>query len=208
MFGTSTGFLTSGRSSTLAQAAMPSQFANDKMLAGLTSLFLVLAGSALLGLSAQFKVPLAWVPVTGQTLVVLLIGMTYGRYLGAATVIAYISQGGFGLPVFAGGAAGWLTLTGPTGGYLIGFVVAAFVMGWLAERGMGRSIISTALAMLVGTAVIYAGGVVWLSNFVGGFERAVIVGVVPFLAGDFLKLLIAACAMPAAWHAVKKLQGK
>lgn len=208
MLGSFSGLFSSGRSSTLAKAVISSQFTNDQTLTWLTRLFLVVAGSALLGLSAQFKVPLAWVPVTGQTLIVLLIGMTYGRYLGVATVIAYILEGGFGMPVFAGGAAGWLTLTGPSGGYLVAFVVAAFVMGWLAERGMGRHMISTAVAMLVGTAIIYAGGVIWLSNFVGGFARAFTVGVMPFLVGDLLKLAVAACLMPAAWRLVKGLQGK
>ena len=208
MSGSTFGLFSSGRSSTLANAAISSQFTNDKMLTWLTRLFLIVAGSALLALSAQFKVPLAWVPVTAQTLVVLLIGMTYGRYLGAATVIAYLLEGGFGMPVFAGGAAGWLTVTGPTGGYLIGFVAAAFVMGVLAERGMGRNVASTAIAMLIGTVVIYAGGVVWLSNFVGSFERAITVGVMPFLVGDFLKLVVAAGLMPLAWKAIKKLEGK
>ena len=160
-------------------------------------LLLILAGSALLALSAQVSVPFYPVPVTGQTLVVLMIGMAYGSRLGAATLLAYLIEGGMGLPVFANGGAGWAYLAGPTGGYLIGFVVAAFVIGLLAERGMGRGPISAGLAMLVGTAIIYVFGVTHLSGFIG-FQESIAVGVLPFLYGDVLKLIVAAVLMPLA----------
>jgi len=197
----------SRRFATLADTAMAPRFANDRMLSLMAQLFLVLAGSALLALSAQVSVPFYPVPVTGQTLVVLMIGMAYGSRLGTATLLAYLVEGGMGLPVFANGGAGWAYLLGPTGGYLTGFLVAAFILGLLAERGMGRSPVSTALAMLVGTAVIYLFGATWLSGFIG-FEKAVAAGVLPFLYGDAAKLIVAAGLMPLAWRAVRALAGK
>lgn len=189
---------------TLADAAMAPRFADDRTLSVLAQLVLVLAGSALLAISAQIKIPLYPVPVTGQTLVVLMIGMAYGSRLGAATLLAYLVEGGMGLPVFAGGGAGWATLAGPTGGYLIGFLAAAFLLGLLAERGMGRGPVSTALAMIVGTALIYVFGVTHLSGFIG-FEKAVAAGLLPFLYGDALKLIVAAGLMPLAWRGVRAL---
>ena len=189
---------------TLADAAMAPRFADDRTLSVLAQIVLVLAGSALLAISAQIKIPLYPVPVTGQTLVVLMIGMAYGSRLGAATLLAYLVEGGMGLPVFAGGGAGWATLAGPTGGYLIGFLVAAFLLGLLAERGMGRGPVSTALAMIVGTALIYVFGVTHLSGFIG-FEKAVAAGLLPFLYGDALKLIVAAGLMPLAWRGVRAL---
>ena len=131
---------------------MPDRLASDKMLTLMTQLFLVLTGSALLAISAQFAVrlPLSPVPVTGQTLVVLMIGMAFGARLGAATVLAYLAEGAMGLPVFAEGKSGLIAFAGPTGGYLVGFVAAAFATGFLAERGMGRGAVSTVLAMIVG----------------------------------------------------------
>ncbi|MEC7210475.1 MAG: biotin transporter BioY [Pseudomonadota bacterium] len=192
---------------TLADAALAPRFADDRTLSVLAQLVLVLAGSALLAISAQIKIPLYPVPVTGQTLVVLMIGMAYGSRLGAATLLAYLVEGGMGLPVFAGGGAGWATLAGPTGGYLIGFLVAAFILGLLAERGMGRGPVSTALAMLVGTALIYVFGVTHLSGFIG-FEKAIAAGLLPFLYGDALKLIVAAGLMPLAWRGVRALTAK
>lgn len=167
--------------------------------------FLIVIGSLLLAVSAQIKIPLYPVPVTGQTLVVLLIGMVYGLRLGGITIAAYLLQGAIGLPVFAGGAFGIATLVGPTGGYLGGFLIAAVVMGFLAERGMGRNIISTIIAMIIGNAVIYVMGVSWLASFIGA-EKALAAGVLPFLYGDALKLVVAAGLMPVAWSIVKRLQ--
>ena len=161
----------------------------------LAKTFLVVIGSLLLAASAQFKIPLYPVPVTGQTLVVLLIGMTYGPRLGGCAVAAYL---------FAGGAFGIATLLGPTGGYLFGFLVASVVMGLLAERGMGRHIISTLIAMIIGNTVIYLMGAAWLANFIG-VEKALASGVLPFLYGDALKLVVAAGLMPLSWRLVKGL---
>ena len=195
-----------GRTTTLVDTLLAPRFAHDWMMSLFSQLALILAGTALLALSAQFafRIPISPVPVTGQTLVVLMIGMAYGSRLGFATVCAYLLEGGMGLPVFANGAAGWPVLIGPTGGYLIGFAAAAFVLGLLAERGFGRGPVSTALAMLVGTAVIYLCGATWLGQFIG-MEKAVAAGVLPFLYGDVVKLVVAAGLMPLAWRGVRLL---
>ena len=189
---------------TLASFAISQRFADDLVMAILSRLFLVVAGSALIGVAAQVEVPWYPVPVTGQTLIVLLIGMAYGPVLGATTIIVYLLEGGMGLPVFAGGTGGWPVLAGFTGGYLIGFVPAAFLVGFLALRGMGRTILGTVMAMVLGNIVIYGFGVAWLQGFIG-YEKAVAGGLLPFIYGDLLKIVIAAVAMPAAWRAVQKL---
>ena len=187
---------------TLAHDMLDSLMKSSATKGALTKAALVVFGSLLLAVSAQFKIPLYPVPITGQTLVVLLIGMTYGPRLGGITLAAYLFEGALGLPVFAGGAAGIATLMGPTGGYLFGFLLAGVAMGCLAERGMGRTAVSTIAAMIVGNCVIYVCGALWLSNFIG-FGQAIVAGVLPFLYGDALKLVIAAGLMPLAWRAVK-----
>ena len=193
------------RMPTLADAMLANIMAPSTATSALTKAALVVFGSLLLAVSAQFKIPLYPVPVTGQTLVVLLIGMTYGPRLGGITMAAYLFEGSIGLPVFAGGAAGMAVLFGPTGGYLFGFLLAAVAMGYLAERGMGRSVVSTVIAMVIGNMVIYLCGASWLAVFIG-FGKAMAAGVLPFLYGDALKLAVAAGLMPLAWHAVKAAQ--
>jgi biotin transport system substrate-specific component len=190
------------RMPTLAEAMLDSLVTPSAATSAVTKAALVVFGSLLLAVSAQFKIPLYPVPVTGQTLVVLLIGMTYGPRLGGITLAAYLFEGALGLPVFAGGAAGAAVLMGPTAGYLFGFLLAAIAMGYLAERGMGRTVVSTIAAMVIGNCVIYLCGALWLANFIG-FDQAIAAGVVPFLNGDALKLVVAAGLMPWAWRAVK-----
>jgi len=190
------------RMPTLAEAMLDSLMTPSAATSAVTKAALVVFGSLLLAVSAQFKIPLYPVPVTGQTLVVLLIGMTYGPRLGGITLAAYLFEGALGLPVFAGGAAGAAVLMGPTAGYLFGFLLAAIAMGYLAERGMGRTVVSTIAAMVIGNCVIYLCGALWLANFIG-FDQAIAAGVVPFLNGDALKLVVAAGLMPWAWRAVK-----
>ena len=190
------------RMPTLAEAMLDSLMTPSAATSAVTKAALVVFGSLLLAVSAQFKIPLYPVPVTGQTLVVLLIGMTYGPRLGGITIAAYLFEGAIGLPVFAGGAAGAAVLMGPTAGYLFGFLLAAIAMGYLAERGMGRTVVSTIAAMVIGNCVIYLCGALWLANFIG-FAQAIAAGVLPFLYGDALKLVVAAGLMPWAWRAVK-----
>ena len=168
------------RMPTLAEAMLDSLMTPSAATSAVTKAALVVFGSLLLAVSAQFKIPLYPVPVTGQTLVVLLIGMTYGPRLGGITLAAYLFEGALGLPVFAGGAAGAVVLMGPTAGYLFGFLLAAIAMGYLAERGMGRTVVSTIAAMVIGNCVIYLCGALWLANFIG-FGQAIAAGVLPFL---------------------------
>jgi biotin transport system substrate-specific component len=162
---------------------------------------LVLAFSVLLALSAQLvlRLPFSPVPITAQTLAVLLAGALLGSRRGALTVAAYLAEGAAGLPVFAGGAAGPLYMLGPTGGYLLGFVLAAFLAGWLAERGWDRRAVTTLAAMVLGSLAIYLCGVAWLAAWLG-LPRALAAGLVPFLPGDLLKILLAALLLPAGWR--------
>jgi biotin transport system substrate-specific component len=161
---------------------------------------LVIGGSLFIALGAQVAVqlPFSPVPITGQTLAVLLVGMLLGSRRGSLSLLAYLAEGLAGLPVFAGGTVGLARLLGPTGGYLVGFIVAAYVTGRLAERGWDRRVGTTILAMLLGNAAIYALGLPWLAAFVGG-ERALPLGLYPFIPGDLLKLALAAILLPAGW---------
>jgi len=168
-----------------------------------SKLLAVLAGLALLTISAHIKIPFYPVPLTMQTLIVLGIGMTYGARLGGITLLSYLVAGFIGLPVFAGGA-GMVYMMGPTGGYLAGFFAATVVLGALAERGWTRNWATAAAAMLMGNAIIYLLGVGWLTSLIG-WDKAVQFGLLPFLYGDALKLIIAALGVPYLWS---KLQQK
>jgi len=161
---------------------------------------LVLGGSVAMALSAQLAIPLPFspVPVTGQTFAVLLLGALLGSRRGGLCLLAYLAEGAAGLPVFAGGTGGLLHLTSPTGGYLVGFVVAALVTGFLAERGWDRRFWTTIAAMLLGNIAIYAYGLPWLALFVG-VGKALPLGLKPFIAGDIYKLLLAAVLLPSGW---------
>jgi len=170
------------------------------------NLSLIVLGSLLLAALAQIKIilPFTPVPITGQTFGVLLIGAALGSKRGAATILLYLSEGAMGLPFFAGGGSGLGILTGATAGYLVGFVGAAYAIGLLAERGLERSVRTSVIPFLVGTVIIYACGVAWLSIVLGSFSNAVTLGVVPFLLGDVIKLTAASLMLPAAWKLVKK----
>ena len=177
---------------------------------------MIVAGVAALWLSAKMKIALEPVPVTLQVLVVMSIGMAYGFRMGVATLVAYLAVGAAGEPVFAGTpekGVGLPYMLGATGGYLVGFVGAAGVVGWLAERGWDRSILTTALAMVIGLAVLYVPGVLWLAygfplfpaiaEFNGfGIAKGIEWGVFPFLWIDAIKLAIAVIAFPAIWRLV------
>lgn len=161
---------------------------------------LVVLGSILLAASAKASVPMWPVPMTMQTFVVLLIGMTYGMRLGGATVAAYLLEGAAGLPVFAGtppAVAGFAYLAGPTGGYLAGFLLAVLAMGWLVERGWGRGLLRPFLVLLIGSIVPFITGVAWLAGIVGS-ARALAVGLMPFLVGAAVKLALALAVVRAA----------
>jgi biotin transport system substrate-specific component len=170
-------------------------------------LVLILLGSLFVAALAQLSIPLQPVPITGQTLAVLMVGMALGSRRGALALVAYLAEGAAGLPVFAGGKFGIATLLGPTGGYLFGFLVAAWLVGLLAERGFDRSILKTLAAMAAGNAVIYLFGVIWLTRFVGSFagdNGALALGMFPFLIGDAIKAVAAALLLPGAWKLIGK----
>jgi biotin transport system substrate-specific component len=162
------------------------------------AVILIAFGTALLTLSAKVNLPLPYVPMTLQTLVVLMIGAAYGWRLGSATVVAYLAEGAIGLPVFAGPVGGLAPLFGPTGGYLMGFVLAAFATGWLSERGWDRSVPRLFVAMGLGHIMILAAGYTWLA--VGmklGVEKAWLVGIAPFIAASVIKNALGAALVPA-----------
>ena len=173
---------------------------------------LVVAFSVLVAASAQIAIPLPFtpVPLTAQTLVVLLTGAVLGARLGGLALLTYCAEGLAGLPVFAGGLNAWSPsalgvpwVLGPTAGYVIGFLFAAILVGWLAERRWDRSVLLTACAMVLGNLVIYAFGVGNLTRFVP-FPAVLTAGLVPFLTGDAIKIVIASIALPGAWALVGK----
>src|SRR3954471_5770248 len=164
----------------------------------LRAVVLIALGTALMTLSAKVNLPLPYVPMTLQTLVVLVIGAAYGWRLGSATIVAYLAEGALGLPVFAGPAGGLTPLLGPTAGYLYGFVAAAFVTGWLSERGWDRSVPLLFIAMGVGHIIILAAGFGWLAFGIKlGVEKAWLVGVAPFIAASLIKNALGAALVPA-----------
>jgi len=169
---------------------------------------LIVGGSLFVALSAQVAIPLPFspVPITGQTLAVLLVGALLGSRRGGLSLLTYLAEGAAGLPVYAGGTGGLVPLMGPTGGYLAGFVVAAFVTGLLAERGWDRHFVTTVLAMVLGNIVIYAFGLPWLAHFVGG-AAVFALGLLPFLPGDIIKIIIAAILLPGGWKLLGRSHG-
>jgi biotin transport system substrate-specific component len=166
------------------------------------TLILALMGTLLLWASAKIKVPMWPVPMTLQTFVVLALGAAYGWRLAAATVILYLAEGALGLPVFAGTperGIGLAYMLGPTAGYLAGFVLAAIAVGWLVERGFGRSPAKALLAMLAGQTLMFAPGVAWLALGLNmGWTKAAAAGLAPFLLGDAIKTALAASALVLA----------
>ncbi|MDE0698073.1 MAG: biotin transporter BioY [Boseongicola sp.] len=166
-------------------------------------LLLAVTGSLALWLSAKIQVPFYPVPITMQTFVVLVVGMAFGWRLGAATVLLYLAEGALGLPVFAGTperGIGLAYMAGPTGGYLLGFLVAAAAVGWLGQRGWDRRIATTLAAMALGTAIIYVPGLIWLGMAIGWDKPVLELGLWPFLPGDAIKIALAALVFPSIWR--------
>ena len=185
------------RRAVIADAVVPGQGALREAL-------LVLSFSLLVALSARVSIylPFTPVPVTGQTLAVLLTGAVLGARRGALALLAYLAEGTAGLPVFAGGRAGpfWLF---PSGGYIVGFVLGAWATGLLADRGWDRGprVVS---ALLLGNALIYLPGLLQLGLFVG-WENVLKMGLLPFIPGDLLKVALASLLLPSAWRALRAL---
>lgn len=191
-------------STTLALAASPTRVRSRTAW----RVLLAFAGSWLVALLAQIEIPLPFtpVPITGQTLGVLLVGASLGAGLGGASMLLYLAQGAIGLPFFSGGESGveFLRLSAATGGYLWGFVLAAAVVGALAERKWDRSVRSSIGAMFLGEVVLYAVAIPWLMQALDvSLSRALEIGFAPFVVGDTIKLLAAAGLLPLAWRVVR-----
>ncbi|MER9196484.1 biotin transporter BioY [Mesorhizobium australicum] len=171
-----------------------------------TQFLLAIAGTLLLTLSAKTKVMLGPVDISMQTLAVLLIAAAFGMRLGLATLLLYIAEGTMGFPVFQGTpekGIGIAYMLGSTGGYLVGFVVMAAIVGWAADRGWDRHPMKLFNAMLVAEVVMMAMGFAWLALLIGP-EKSWQFGVVPFIVGDLIKVALAASVVPAVWSLLKR----
>src|SRR5690242_2640133 len=169
------------------------------------SVGLVIVFSLFIAAWAQFSIQIGPVPMTGQSFAILLTGALLGSRLGAAAVIAYLIEGGVGLPFFAGGGAGLLRFFGPTGGYLVAFPAAAYITGAFAEHGWDKRYFTAVAAMAIGSVIIFLGGWAWYSVLtntppVAAFKLAVF----PFLLGDAIKIALAAAVLPTGWALLKK----
>ena len=187
------------RTMTLADVAMPRAGFQLNAL-------LVIGASLLTALAAQMEIRLPWspVPITGQSFAVLLSGAVLGSRRAFLAQLLYVAEGAMGLPVFAGGAAGIAKLMGPTGGYLAAFPFAAFLTGFLAERGWDRRFWTTFAALLLGSVVIFGFGLAVLSRWVPS-SALLSTGLLPFIPGDLIKSALAALAFPAAWRWVHRV---
>lgn len=166
---------------------------------------LALMGSLFTAIMAQVAIPMppSPVPVTGQTFAVLLVGALLGSRLGAATIALYVAQGAIGLPVYAEFKAGFAVLLGPTGGYLLSFPLAAFLVGWLAERDWDRTFLGSMLAMSLATTAIFVMGAAQLALFAPA-GQVFALGVGPYLPGAFVKILVAAALLPSGWSLLER----
>ena len=188
-------------SSTLVASLWPADRAGT-----IRAAVLVLLTAGLLTVSAKLQVPFWPVPMTMQTMVVLMIAAAMGWRLGAAAVAVYLVEGAFGLPVFAGTperGLGLAYMAGPTGGFLVGFLAATIVTGCLAEQGFGRTLPRLLVAMAVGHLVIFAFGLAWLSLHLGA-TQAWAVGAAPFVAGTLVKTVLAAALIQAGWLVARR----
>lgn len=183
---------------TIASALWPRTDGNDVV----RLLILSAVGVAVIAAGAAVRLPFWPVPMTLQSLAVLVIGMAYGRHLGVLTVVLYLAAGVVGLPVFASSVqkgAGLHYLTGPTGGYLLGFLGAAYLSGRLAEQGWDRAVMTAAGVNAIGTAVIWGCGLTWLGAHVG-FDGAIDAGLTPFMPSAIAKIVLGALLMPLLWR--------
>jgi biotin transport system substrate-specific component len=186
---------------------------------------LVIGGSIFVALSAQVRIHLSFtpVPITGQTFAVLAVGGLLGARLGAASLLLYLAEGCYGMlwgsqttgfKVFSNGTLGWEIVSGPTGGYIIGFIFAAFVVGWLTEKnGFDRNPLTAAVALAIGNFVVYVPGLIWLDHWYQSnlpadkVPNLLSTGLYPFILGDFAKLLLAASILPLGWGLLRQVPG-
>lgn len=195
-------------SSTLVDYVVPARSSRSANL--VRDGLLVLGFSALIAVTAQLQIhlPFTPVPITLQTLFVLLTGAALGSKRGGLALLAYLAEGAIGLPVFAGGVGGFMNpQVIPSAGYLLAFPIAAFVVGWLCERRLDRQFWTSAFAMLPGSLIIYAIGVPWLAVVMHlTLYQALLGGMIPFIPGDLFKLVVAALLLPSAWAIVRKVK--
>lgn len=168
---------------------------------------IIFSSSIFIALSAQISLylPFSAIPVTGQTFAVLLTGILLGSRRGFLAVLLYLTEGISGLPVFASGNTGPLYLLGPTGGYLLGFIPAVYLAGLLAESGWDRRFITAFFAVFLGNIIIYIAGISWLARFVGP-DKLLMVGLIPFIPGAIIKMVLAALLLPTGWKIIKRYQ--
>ena len=174
----------------------------NKALAIAKDIALVLSFAILTGIAANLKIEIGPIPITMQTFAVLLAGALLGSKRGALSQLTYLSLGLAGLPWFARGG-GISYIMSPTFGYIIGFVLAAYFVGWLCEGGFDRQVKTAILAMLIGNILLYIPGLLWLAKFFG-FEKVLAFGFYPFIIGDLLKILLAGLILPLGWEFIKR----
>ena len=162
-------------------------------------------GSMILAVSAQMVIPTPFVPFTAQTLALVLLALTLGRYAAVSAVVLYILEGASGLPVFSGGGLGIATLAGPTGGFIFGFLPATFIMGYFADKGARNSIVKTSMAVLIGHVALYTFGLLQLSLFVPT-DKVLAFGFLPFVFGDIAKIVMASLLVPFAYKVFSKIK--
>jgi biotin transport system substrate-specific component len=171
---------------------------------------LCIAGTAFLTLAAKIRIDIGPVPIAMHTFAVLLIGAAYGLRLGLATILLYLAEGAAGLPVFSGTpekGLGLAYMMGPTGGYLLGFIFAVAIVGWVTDRGWDRNLWKMIPVMLVANIAIYIPGLLWLKTLlVLDWDKTFAFGMTPFLYGDALKLMLAACVAPVAWALIARFR--
>lgn len=175
----------------------------NRILTLIKEIVLVLSFAILTGIFAKLKIEIGPVPMTMQTFAVLLSGALLGAKRGAASQLIYLSLGLAGLPWFARGG-GMAYILSPTFGYIVGFVLTAYLVGWLCEKGWDRKIKTSILAMFFGNVLLYLPGLLWLARFVS-FEKVLTIGLYPFILGDLMKILLAAITLPIGWKIIKRL---
>jgi biotin transport system substrate-specific component len=189
--------LVGGRRATLADQFITRTLATDVAL--------VVGGAAVVAVAAQIAVPLWPVPITGQTFAVLVVASALGAVRGTLAMALYAVLGIVGLPIFSDASSGLSIVAGPTGGYIIGFVFSAALVGWIAERSGDRKYLGATLAFAAGTVVTFAFGLIWLSASLNlNLEQTLQGGLYPFIIGGIVKSLLAAAIIPTVWMGVTR----
>ena len=188
--------LTTGRS-TLVDRLFARSIATDSIL--------IIAGVALTAALAQVSIPLWPVPITGQTLAVLLVGSALGAVRGTISMALYAVLGIVGLPIFSAASSGWGVIAGPTGGYIVGFIFAAWLTGWAAQRTWDRRFVGAGVSFLSGSAVVFVIGLPWLAISLGlNLQQTLESGLYPFIVGGIIKAVIAAGVISTSWYFVDR----